>query len=66
LPENTAALQRYFRAKIMPDEIALAICHMESQGWCPLHLLEIISRLCGPDDLRIWNGTKERNTHTAT
>jgi hypothetical protein len=24
--ENTAALQRYFRARIMPDKISLAIC----------------------------------------
>src|SRR4030095_2985882 len=47
LPENTAALQRYFWARIMPDrqpaqsmpdKISLAICQMESpsaasQGW---------------------------------
>jgi hypothetical protein len=31
----------------------------------PFHLIEIISRLCCFVHLRIWNGTKERNTDTA-
>jgi hypothetical protein len=31
----------------------------------PFHLTEIISRLCCLVHLRIWNGTKERNTNTA-
>jgi hypothetical protein len=31
----------------------------------PFHLIEIISGLCCFVHLRIWNGTKERNTHTA-
>jgi hypothetical protein len=31
----------------------------------PFHLTEIISRLCCFVHLRIWNGTKERNTDTA-
>ena len=30
----------------------------------PFHLIEIISRLCCFVHLRIWNGTKERNTDT--
>jgi hypothetical protein len=31
----------------------------------PFHLIEIISRLCCFIHLRIWNGTKKRNTDTA-
>src|SRR4030095_9667851 len=32
LPENTAALQRCFRARIMPDKISLAICQTKSRS----------------------------------
>jgi hypothetical protein len=31
----------------------------------PFHIIQIISRLCCFVHLRIWNGTKKRNTDTA-